>query len=63
MGELHHVKPLLHYAHLRPFVMVGYNGYGKPMAFIANPEDVWFIHDRHHPPSASVWIVPGDDGE
>jgi hypothetical protein len=60
---LHHVKPLLHYAHLTPFILVGYSGYGSPIAFLANPEDVWFITDRHHPPSASLWMVPGTPGE
>lgn len=56
---MHTVKPLPIHEHLTQFLLVGYNGYKQPMAFIANPEDVWFLHDRHHPPSASIWIVPG----
>jgi hypothetical protein len=56
---MHHVKPLPIYEHLTPHVLVGYNGFGKPTAFIANPEDVWFLtRDR---PNASVWMIPDMD--
>jgi hypothetical protein len=61
---MHVVQPLPHHKHLTQLMLVGYNGYGKPMAFVANPEDVFFLHDRHHPPSASIWMVPEPrDGE
>ena len=58
---LHHVKPLPHYEHLTPHTLAVYNGFGKPVAVVANPEDVWFMmRDR---PNASTWMVPNADGE
>lgn len=59
--SLHHVKPVYHRHDEDPQVLVGYNGHGKPMAFIADTREVWFLTDRHHPSSASIWIVPDVD--
>jgi hypothetical protein len=58
------VKPLPGREQNEQYAMVGYNGQGKPAAFIAAPEDVFFItrSTKLDPrPNASLWIIPGTE--
>jgi hypothetical protein len=64
LADVPRVKPFAWYTdHNEPSLLVGYNGHGDPMAVVADERDIAFICDRHHPPSASIWMVAKEDGK